>query len=83
MRSNVVLNRCGRRGALLRVDGIPQTHLAIGAVDDPTLTLLAKDLTLEPVQLMLEGLDFLTQQELRMHQIDDLLRLKGGRFVET
>src|SRR6266568_3200675 len=83
MSRDVALNRCGRRGALLRVDGIPQTHLAIGAVNDPTLTLLAEDLTLEPVQLMLEGLDFLTQREMRTHQIDDLLRLKGGRFVET
>jgi hypothetical protein len=49
MRSDVALNWCGRRGALLRVDGIPQTHLAISAVDDTTLTLLAEDLTLEPV----------------------------------
>lgn len=75
-------SRC-RRQVLFAVDGLAKTHLAIGAVDDPTFAFLAEDLALEPVELMLEGLDFLAQRHLRARQFDDLLRAESKRLVEA
>ena len=75
-----VLRGRRRRGELILSDRLAQTHLAIGAVDDPAFALLAEYLTLEPVQLMLEGLDFPAE---RTHQIDDLPRAEGGRLIEA
>ena len=81
--ANEALNRRGRRGALLQVDRLPQNHLAIDRVDDAPFAFLAEHLTLEPFELMLEGGDFLAKPELRMRQIDDLLRMQGGRLFEA
>jgi hypothetical protein len=61
-------------------EGLAQTHLAIGTVDEASLTLLAEDLTLKPVELMLERVDFPAQLT---DQIDDLPRAESGRLVEA
>ena len=70
-------------GALALVVDLAQAHLAAAAFDDAPLALLSEELTTEPVELMLEGLDFLAQIELRAGQIDDLLRAESPRLIEA
>jgi hypothetical protein len=69
---------CGRwrRGHLILGNRLAQTHLAIGAVDDPAFALLAEDLALEPGDLMFGRRQFAAQ-------IDDLLRAVSCRFIEA
>ena len=83
MGGDEALNRRGRRGTLLQVDRLPQAHLGVDSVDDAPFALLAEHLTLEPVELMLEGGYFLAQREVRMRQLDDLPGMKHGRLVEA
>ena len=73
----------GRRCRLALVDDLAQAHLAAAAFDDAPLALLSEELTTEPVELMLEGLDLLAQIELRAGQIDDLLRAESPRLIEA
>ena len=83
MGGDPALRRRGWCAGLLAVDRLPQTHLGIAPIEEPLLALLAEELALEPVELMLQRLDFLTKPELRTHQIDDLLRSESRRFIEA
>ena len=69
-----------RRGGLFKVKGFTQAHLTRGAVDDSPFAFLAKVGALEPVELVLEAIDFPTQ---RVRQIDDLLRAERGRCIKA
>ena len=73
-------DRCRRRSGLFRCQHLAQTHLAAGGIDDPAFALRAEDLTLEPVELVLENIDFPAQ---RPHQIDNLLRAERGGLIEA
>ena len=83
MGRNGAFSRWRWQGRLLRAHRLTETHLAVSAIDDPSFAFLAEDLPFEPGQLLLENLDFLAQQALRTHQVNDLLRTECGRNIKA
>ena len=72
-----------RRNGLFLGKGFSQTHLAGYALDHAPFALLAEHLALEPVELLFEHLEFTVHAQMRVHQIDDLLRAESGSLFEA
>jgi hypothetical protein len=68
-----------RRGDLILGNRLAQTHLAIGAVDDPSFALLAEELTLEPGDLMFGRRQLAAQANDLMRAVQSISRVVARR----